>query len=158
MTIDSHYRFYQGPWINGTSAAFLIIAWQRDVRPQITLMETYILVPRSGLLSDSFGPTILQSGIDAESLISTIQVIAKNRIQWNLSRRIPAQAREQFRDLFPYTLTEISRDKLTSELMTYYQNAGEKIRSDLSNIEVQSPCEDLRNCLKILREMFKVET
>ena len=76
MTTDSHYKFYQGPWIDGISGALLIIAWQRNVSAQATRVETYILVPPSGLLNDSLGPTNLQAGVDPKAFRSDLVKIA----------------------------------------------------------------------------------
>jgi len=159
MTTDSHYIFYHGPWIDGISGALLIIAWQRDVSTQATRVETYILVPPSGLLNDSLGPTNFQAGIDTKAFRSGFVKTAESLVQSKLSDLIPSESRERYRDLFPYNFTEIARDnvpktKLLSKLMICYQNATEKMRSDLSGIEGRTSCEALLGCLRMLREGY----
>ena len=147
----------RGAWIDGISGALLIIAWQRDVSTQTTRVETYILVPPSGLLNDSPGATNLQAGVDPKAIRSDLVIIAESRVQSKLSDMISSKLHERYPDLFPYTFTEIARGKLPitkllSELMICYENATEKMRSDLNGMEDQTSCEALRDCLRMLRE------
>jgi len=152
MTTVSIYKFYLGPWIDGISGALLIIAWQRDVYTKATRVETYILIPPSGLMNDSLCPTNLQAGVGSKAIRSHSVKVAESLVQSKLSDIIPSKLRERYPDLFPYTFTEIAIDNLPIELMRHYQYATEKIRSDLNGIEEQTSCEALRDCLRMLRE------
>jgi hypothetical protein len=154
MTTDSHYRFYQGPWVDGTSAVFLIIAWQQDVPTQATRIETYILIPGLGRLIEWPATINLQTGMDPEAEVSTLLVLAKDRIQSRLTEKIPVRSRVQYPNLSPCALTEIGRDTITADLMTYHQSASQRIRSCLDEIRDQTSCEAPQNCLKTLRELF----
>jgi hypothetical protein len=132
----------------------LIIAWQQDVPTRATWIEAYILIPDFGRLTEWPATINLQAGMDSEAEVSTLFVLAKDRIQSSLSEKIPARARVHYPNLFPYALSEIGRDTVTAELMMYYQSASQRIRSCLREIGDQASCEALRDCLRTLRELF----
>ncbi len=158
MATDSDYAFYQGPWTDGKSA-LLIIGWQKEDQTRRMRVETYLLVPDPPflLMNDSVGLTWDQLLASWNSVSKTI---AESRAQWMLGKGIPVQCRAQYSDLLPYEFSEIANnqgesDRLSQGLRDRYAAVSTQMRHLLRyELEGQTRCEPLRDCLRTLREEF----
>ena len=152
MAVDSNCAFYQGPWIDGTLRALLIIWWQKNVRTKKTCVGAYMLTPTAQQI-DWRCSDRLSAGLNPATWISILKQIATGIAVLKLSRLICPQCRcDPY--LFPYKFSKIPKNN-SRGLTDYYQSASREVRDLLRNeIEDKTRCEALRHCLRTLRSGF----
>jgi hypothetical protein len=151
--MDSDCTFYQGPWTEG--GVLFVVGWQKDVHTQETLVEAYTIIPTTPPTLDSPDSARVSAGLDPASWIAHCKLLAAEAVRSKLRKMIPVQQHVLYPELTSYEFNKISESmKPSAHLMRVYSSASQGVRDLLLSVEKKTQCEALRDCLKILRELF----